>query len=122
MGKRSNNAFAFHAFAASFLIIAQPTSAGQGDNLIGLSEEQLISCAGIPAGQMVSGQSTFFQYGEFNERGAFIPLGNTLYLTKRLKGCQAVVTLQNGYVTKVTVKTKGLISGPLACQRIFSGC
>lgn len=48
-----------------------------------------------------------------------MPLGNTLFITKRQKGCQAIVTLQNGIVTKVTLKTKGLISGPMACQRIF---
>ena len=108
--------------AITAALVEKPAIAGQSDNLIGLSEEELISCAGIPAGQMVSGPSTFHQYGEFSERGAFVPLGNTLFLTKRQRGCQAVITLQNGYVTKVTVKTKGLISGPLACQRIFSAC
>jgi hypothetical protein len=113
---------AIHLIAISITLFAQPALADQSDKLIGLSEEQLVSCAGIPAGQMVSGNSTFFQYGEFNERGAFVPLGNTLFITKRQKGCQAVITLQNGVVTKVMLKTKGLISGPMACQRIFSEC
>lgn len=31
--------------------------------LIGLTEEQLLSCAGIPAGSMAAGGTTFFQYG-----------------------------------------------------------
>ena len=111
-----------HVLAFTTTLFVQQAIADQNEKLIGLSEEQLISCAGIPAGQMVSGNSTFFQYGEFNERGAFVPLGNTLFLTKRQRGCQAIVTLHNGVVTKVTLKTKGLISGPLACQRIFSDC
>ena len=110
---------AIHLTAIATTLMARPAVADQSDKLIGLSEEQLISCAGIPAGQMVSGNSTFFQYGEFNERGAFVPLGNTLFITKRQKGCQAVITLRNGVVTKVMLKTKGLISGPMACQRIF---
>ena len=117
-----NRSLAIHLIAIGTALFAQPALAGQSDKLIGLSEEQLVSCAGIPAGQMVSGNSTFFQYGEFNERGAFVPLGNTLFITKRQKGCQAIITLQNGVVTKVMLKTKGLISGPLACQRIFSEC
>ena len=108
------------AFATN--LFAEPAVADQGDKLVGLSEEQLLSCAGIPAGQMVSGNSTFFQYGEFNERGAFVPLGNTLFITKRQKGCQAIITLQNGVVAKVMLKTNGLFTGPMACQRIFSEC
>lgn len=114
--------FVIHVLAITTILFASTALADQSDKLIGLSEEQLVSCAGIPAGQMVSGNSTFFQYGEFNERGAFVPLGNTLFITKRQKGCQAVITLQNGVVTKVMLKTKGLISGPMACQRIFSEC
>lgn len=120
--RQLNRSFAINLLAIATSLFAQPALADQSDKLIGLSEEQLISCAGIPAGQMVSGNSTFFQYGEFNERGAFVPLGNTLFITKRQKGCQAIVTLQNGVVTKVMLKTKGLISGPMACQRIFSEC
>ena len=116
------SSLAVHLIVISTTLFAQPAVADQGDKLVGLSEEQLVSCAGIPAGQMVSGNSTFFQYGEFNERGALVPLGNTLFITKRQKGCQAVITLQNGVVTKVMLKTKGLISGPMACQRIFSDC
>jgi hypothetical protein len=90
--------------------------------LVGLTEEQLLSCAGIPAGSMVSGATTFFQYGEFSERGQVVALGGSLFVSKRQKGCQAVVSLRNGRVVNVTLKKKGLISGPMACERIFSGC
>lgn len=101
---------------------AHPATADPTKKLIGLSEEDLLSCAGIPVAQMASGNKTFFQYGEFGEHGAFIPLGNTLFLAKKYKGCQAVITLEGGTVRKVTLKTKGLITGPLACDRIFSEC
>lgn len=90
--------------------------------LIGLTEEQLLSCAGIPVGTMVSGATTFFQYGEFSERGQIMALGDSLFVAKRQKGCQAIVSLRNGRVVNVTLKKKGLIRGPMACERIFSGC
>ena len=90
--------------------------------LIGLTEEQLLSCAGIPAGSMAAGATTFFQYGEFNEHGQIIGMGSNLFVAKRQKGCQAAVSLKGGKVVKVTLKTKGLLTGPLACDRIFSDC
>ena len=110
------------ALASVWLTFIGPGYAAQTDKLIGLTEERLLTCAGIPSARMVSGASTFLQYGEFNEAGAFIPLGSTLFVTRRLRGCQATVVVRGGRITNVTLKTKGLISGPLACQRIFSEC
>ena len=71
---------------------------------------------------MVSGGTTFFQYGEFSERGQIMALGDSLFVAKRQKGCQAIVSLRNGRVINVTLKKKGLIRGPMACDRIFSAC
>jgi hypothetical protein len=50
---------------------------------------------------MASGK-VFLRYREFGERGAFIPLGNTLFLAKKHKGCQAILTLEGGVGRKVT--------------------
>ena len=66
--------FAFLAIVGVIMSCAMPSNAGKPDKLIGLSEEQLISCAGIPAGQMASGGTAFCQNGEFSELGASIPL------------------------------------------------
>ena len=71
---------------------------------------------------MASGNLIFFQYGDFGTRGSASGLGNTLFLNTNKRGCQATVTISNGIVAKVTYKKKGLISGPLACSRIFSEC
>lgn len=91
--------------------------------LMGLSEEELISCAGIPAAQMTNGQKTFYQYNELSERGTGIMIDeDTIISSKKQKGCQALITIESGRVSKVMLKKQGWLSGSRACERIFSEC
>ena len=71
---------------------------------------------------MASGNLIFFQYGDFGTRSSANEAGGTIFMNSKKRGCQATVTISNGVVSKVTYKKKGLISGPLACSRIFSEC
>lgn len=93
-----------------------------GKSIIGMAEERLVLCAGIPSAQMRTGNSTIFQYSDLREAGSLIGTGAGLMYSSRTRGCQAQVVLQDGKVVDVQMKGRGLISGPLTCQKIFSGC
>ena len=103
---------------------AQPSAASAAPSaIVGLSEIELVQCAGLPQGSMSVGDATFYQYSSLSERGQVVPLGNSLFVTRRTRGCEATVKVQNGRVVDVTTQSHGgLLTGPLACQRLFSGC
>lgn len=100
----------------------EEAQAEKKDPIVGLPLEELLACAGVPQGQMASGDYLFLQYGDFEDRNIILNLGGIPSVSRKQRGCQATVTVSEGLVVRVTYKTKGLISGPMACNRIFSEC
>ncbi len=96
-----------------FFLLAFPAVAAEPP--IGLSESQLLQCAGVPNGNMQSGGTKVWQYSTRRVRG------NSDFIVT--DACDAIVTFKNGRVFNVTFrKSGGLISREFACQGIFSGC
>jgi hypothetical protein len=109
--------------AAVFLASANgDVRAEKKDPIVGLPLEELLACAGVPQSQMASGDYLFLQYGDFEDRNIILNLGGIPSVSRKQRGCQATVTVNEGLVVRVTYKSKGLISGPMACNRIFSEC
>jgi hypothetical protein len=100
--------------------LAQGTMAGTRE-MIGLSEQRLFSCAGLPEGQIISRGLTYYEYAAYpdsasNDRQSWAAS------TSRLAHCRAVVIVKNGVVVKVSYKTGGRVKGIVACHRLFSDC
>ena len=104
--------------------VATPSLVLAGEtNIVGLSEEELISCAGFPTAQMQLNGKTFYKFSTISESGAAVPAGGIVIFGKRQNGCEATVGVENGKV--VSVKTKRLnwsLPSLTACNRLFSGC
>lgn len=72
---------------------------------------------------MQSGATLYWQYGTSKTVGIFNSIGNTGIYSRREKGCEATVTIQNGKVSDVKPRPfGGILTGPLACQRLFAEC
>jgi hypothetical protein len=72
---------------------------------------------------MDSGGVTFWQFGTSRQVGTFQQFGQIGTFQPHETGCTAVVTVENGQVTGVNNKPYGgIITGPLVCSRLFSGC
>jgi hypothetical protein len=83
----------------------------------------VVACAGLPAGNMQIGGKTFFQYGATREVGTGSGVGSMLLLSRHATGCDATVTFQNDHVVQVSIRPYGgLLTGPLACGRLFATC
>ena len=104
--------------------IVTPSLVKAGEvELVGLTEDELISCAGFPAVQMQLKGKTFYKFSTISESGAAVPAGGIVIFGKRQNGCEATVGVENGKV--VSVKTKRLnwsLPSLTACSRLFSGC
>src|SRR4051812_32128085 len=94
----------------ALVVFSQNALGDPTKKVMGLSEEELISCAGIPMAKMSNGQKTFYQYGEFVERGTGIINDDVIISSKKRKGCQAIITIENGAVSKVLLKKQGWLS------------
>ena len=104
------------------LITPSLVKAGEAE-LVGLTEDELISCAGFPAAQMQLKGKTFYKFSTISESGAAVPAGGIVIFGKRQNGCEATVSVENGRV--VAVKTKRLnwsLPSLTACSRLFSAC
>lgn len=103
-----------------------PSAALAQQQVVGMSEGDLISCAGIPQQARDVGQDRFFQYSAFRagRGGNFQNLGGFVFFDENPDaGCDATVTIRNGKVTAVKTRPSGaIISGPLMCRRMFSAC
>ena len=111
----------FFALMAS-VVTPSWVSAGES-NIVGLSEDELISCAGFPTAQMQLKGKTFYKFSTISESGAAVPTGGIVIFGKRQNGCEATVSVENGRV--VAVKTKRLnwsLPSLTACSRLFSAC
>jgi len=111
-------------FALSIIVgLAAFPAYADGSSLVGMSEEDIVACAGLPSGNMQIGSKTFFQYGASREAGAINGVGNTLFLSRHQTGCDATVTFQNDHVVQVTTRPYGgLLTGPIACGSLFASC
>lgn len=102
-------------------LVVSPAIAG--DSIVGLGEKDLIACAGLPAGQMSVGSTTYWQYGRSRSFGIVNQLGTTGIINRREVGCDATVAIEGGRVVGVTMQPRGgILTGPLECQRLFAGC
>lgn len=76
------------------LIVSVVTSslvtAGES-KIVGLSEDELISCAGFPAGQMQLNDKTFYKFASTSEGGAAFPAGGIVLFGRHQNGCEATV-------------------------------
>lgn len=94
------------------LVLSVPTASLAGE-IVGLSEERLVQCAGFPADRLEMGASTFYPYSSLSEKGSLLPLGQSIITRRRTVGCEATVTVQSGVVVGVEFKKSGgLITGP----------
>lgn len=111
-----------HVVAGTMLFAATFAHAAPKD-LVGKPLEDLISCAGLPRGQMEVGNTTFLQYGASRQVGTFQQFGNIGTFQRHETGCEATIAVRDGVV--VDVKTRpfgGLLTGPMACNRLFKAC
>ena len=103
------------------VLIHTPAMAGDG-LVMGLSEDQLLSCGHLYVGRVQLNGKTFHKFFSASEvkmaaAAGSIPLGQSH------DGCEGIVGIENGKVT--TVETKQLNNSLLscfACRRIFSDC
>ena len=104
--------------------LVEPSWAMAGERqIVGLSEDELISCAGFPTDQMQLKGKTFYKFSTISESGTAVPAGGIVVFGKRQNGCEATVSVVNGRV--VAVKTKRLnwsLPSLTACSRLFSAC
>jgi hypothetical protein len=101
-------------FVLSTLFLLVPAAAA-AEPPVGLTEAQLLQCAGVPTAQMQSGGAKVWQYSVSRVGGDFSML--------RTDACDAIVTFKNGRVANVTFrKSGGLIAREIVCAGIFSGC
>ena len=110
-------------FSLAVLVVAPPLAMGGEAKIVGLSEDELISCAGFPTAQMQLNGKTFYKFTSTSEGGAAFPAGGFVLFGRHQNGCEATVSVENGRV--VSVKTKRLnwsLPSLTACSRLFSGC
>lgn len=102
--------------------MAVPAMAAE-DSLIGLSQDRLVACAGLPAGTMQAGPTLYFQYETSRSVGSASVIGGTLFMNQHNTGCSATVGLRDGRIVSVARRPYGgLLTGPLACGRLFASC
>lgn len=110
--------------AAIQSIVSSSLAANAGkDQIFGLTEAELITCAGFPVAQMQANGITFYKFEVTSEGGAAVPTGSIVVFGKRRNGCEATVGIQDGRVA--TVKTKRLnrsLPSILACRNLFTDC
>ena len=96
--------------------------AGEAE-VVGLTEDELISCAGFPTAQMGLKGKTFYKFSTISESGAAVPTGGMVIFGKRQNGCEATVSVVNGRVVAVKIKRLNWSLPSLtACSRLFSAC
>jgi hypothetical protein len=95
------------ALSLGFVLLTPPALAG--NSIIGLPEQTLIQCAGMPKSALQTGGATFYEFWyRLNSRG--IPT------------CDATVGVKNGVVTSVTFKKTAFLLGVMDCDRLFAAC
>lgn len=94
--------------------------------LIGLSEEQLLQCAGVPAQEKRSGSLSFFTYHGGGDGVAIAALGRSQIGVAAYKHryCDATFTLRNGRVADLQYRgrTGGLLTRDEQCAFIVEDC
>jgi hypothetical protein len=109
--------------AAVAALICSPALAG---GVIGLSEEQLITCAGMPARSIQAGASTFYEFANTHAAGGAnsFMTGNSIqsFGYARVVGCVATVRITGGSVVDVQYQCRGLITGMIARSQMFANC
>ena len=110
--------------SVTLLAIALPWNAYSApSDLVGMSALNLVSCAGVPASQMTVGDTTFLQYGDSRQIGTFQQFGQIGTFQRHETGCEVTIAIKDGVVIDVqTHPYGGLLTGPMACDRIFSAC
>jgi hypothetical protein len=101
------------------VLIPSPAMAIDG-LVIGLSEEQLLSCGHSYVGWIQMNDKTFYKFFATSE---VQKAARSISLADIQNGCEGIVGIEKGKVT--TVETKQLNSSLLscfACLRLFSDC
>ena len=103
------------------VLIHSPAMALDG-LVMGLSEDQLLSCSQRYIGQVQLNGKTFHRFVATTEVSMAAAVGSVLPSQSQV-GCEAIVGIENGKVAKVETKqlNESLLSC-FACQRIFSDC
>ena len=107
----------------AFLGIAAP-SAHSSERILGLTEFDLVSCAGAPSQVMeFGGQGRIYVYVAGNVTTTVNKVFNTYIGSANSNTCQATVIIQGGRVTGVKYqKSGGLIAREIQCGKLFSSC
>jgi hypothetical protein len=94
--------------------------------LIGLSEEELLKCAGAPSQEKHSGSLSFLTYHGGGDGVAVGALGSSQIglATYKHRYCDATFTLRNGHVADLQYRgrTGGLLTRGEQCAFIVEGC
>ncbi len=116
----------FSGLAAALLsaLIAVPDTSFASERILGLSEFELVSCAGVPAQTMDFGsQGKIYVYATGNYTTTVNKAFNTYIGNTRANSCQANVVIQGGRVSQIKYqKSGGLIAREFQCGKLFSGC
>lgn len=90
--------------------------------LIGMSETELLECAGAPASARRSGKLNFFTYHGGGD--AIVAYARSELGIYRRRYCDATFTLRDGQVTALQYRgrTGGLLSGDEQCAFIVEDC
>jgi hypothetical protein len=109
--------------SALAVVVAAATPAFAASSIVGLSQDDLIACAGLPSGEMQTGEATYWQYGASRQVGSIQTFGQMHVLSSHSTGCEATVTLKGGVVSDVKTRGYGgLLTGPIACAKLFAAC
>src|SRR5438094_10604234 len=84
------------AFSFGFVLAASSWADAGEKQILGMAEDELISCAGFPTNQMQINGKTFYKFSLTNESGAAGPAGGILLFGRRQNGCEAVVKVEHG--------------------------
>lgn len=106
-----------------FLAILIPSPAMAIDGLvIGLSEEQLLSCGHSYVGQIQLKDKTFYKFFATSDVKKVATAGR-ITLDDIQNGCEGIVGIENGKVTTVeTKRLTGSLLSSIACRILFSDC
>ena len=103
------------------VLIHSPAMAVDG-LVMGLSEDQLLSCAHSYVGRIQLNDKTFHKFFATSEEKMAAAAGGISF-SQSPNGCEGIVGIENGKVT--SVETKQLSSSLLssfACRRLFTEC
>lgn len=93
------------------------------EKVIGLTELELVTCAGAPAQTMELGKNRVYVYATGNNSVYLNRAFNSYVGVARANTCQATVIFQGGRVIKVTYQKAGaLLAREIQCGKLFNAC